>query len=120
MPVFKRFRRSPHNVLTPSTFRYDNSLMTPRAVMLGLLILAVVMVLPTEAFALEGELKDQITALETTLKSLVRPAFYTVTAVSVAVGVIKQNAMGCGIAGVGIVSAYLLQGYIEKTYALVL
>ena len=120
MPVFKLNPRSLQHRVAPLTFCYNRRSLIPRIVMLGLLTLAVVTLLPTEALAIDGELKEQVTALEATLKSLVRPAFYAVTAVSVAVGVAKQNAMGCGIAGVGVVSAYLLQEYITKTYALVL
>ena len=124
MPVFKRFRRSPQNVLAPSLFRYDKSLLMPKAVMLGLLTLAVVMVLPTEVLAVTGketyELQTQITSLHSLLKGIAQPLLFAVTVAAGSVGIYKQNVPGLAIAVIGGVSTYMLSTYITEKYALVL
>ena len=123
MPVFKRFRRSPQNVFTPSTFYYDKYSITPRVVMLGLLIFAVVTLLPTEVLAVTEdtyELKTQITSLHSLLKGIAQPLLFAVTIAAGSVGIYKQNVPGLAVAVIGGVSTYLLSTYITEKYALVL
>ena len=88
--------------------------------MLGLLTLAIVILLPTEALAVDGELKTQVESIEKTLTALARPALLAVTIGSAAVCIYKQNVPGFVVSAVGAVATFLLKGYITDKYALVL
>lgn len=68
----------------------------------------------------ESDLKDQVTAVDSALKSIANPALWAVVIYIGGMSLIKQNLVGVGIAGAGAVALTQLSGWIQTQFAAVL
>jgi hypothetical protein len=72
-----------------------------------------------EAYAIgESDLKEQVTAVDSALKSIANPALWAVIIYIGGMSLIKQNLVGVGIAGAGAVALSQLSGWIQQQFTL--